>query len=164
MIGFMALRAADPPCEQGAPRVLLADDHAPIRLSVAEDLASAGFDVCAQVGTAREAVEAALEQRPELCVLDVSMPGGGLAAASEIRALLPETCVVMLTVSEQEEDFLEAIRSGVSGYLLKDMDPLRMPHALCDVLAGVPAFPRRLVPSLVSAAREALGPAAVAAP
>jgi DNA-binding NarL/FixJ family response regulator len=158
----MALSAVDPRCEQRAPRVLLADDHALIRLSVAEDLASAGFEVCAQVGTAREAVEAALEQRPELCVLDVSMPGGGLAAAAEIGALLPETRVVMFTVSEREEDFLEAIRAGVAGYLLKDMDPIRMPHALCDVLAGVPAFPRRLVPSLVSAAREALGPATVA--
>ncbi len=163
MIGRMTLRAVDPPCEQRAPRVLLADDHAPIRLSVAEDLASAGFDVCAQVGTAREAVEAALEQQPDLCVLDVSMPGGGLSAAAEIRARLPSTRVVMLTISEREEDFLEAIRSGASGYLLKDMDPARMPLALCDVLAGVPAFPRKLVPSLVSAARGALGPTNAAA-
>ncbi len=157
MIGRMALHAVETPCGKSGPRVLLADDHAPIRLSVAEDLASAGFEVCAQVGTAREAVDAALEQRPELCVLDVSMPGGGLTAAAEIHARLPATRVVMLTISEREEDFLEAVRSGASGYLLKDMDPARMPLALCDVLAGVPAFPRKLVPSLVSAALGALG-------
>jgi two-component system, NarL family, nitrate/nitrite response regulator NarL len=112
--------------------------------------------VCAQVATAPAAVDSTLREKPDLCILDISMPGGGLNAAAEIRAQLPATHVVMLTVSEAEEDFLEAVRAGASGYLLKSMDPVRLPPSLWDVLAGVPAFPRRFMPLLVLAARQSL--------
>jgi two-component system nitrate/nitrite response regulator NarL len=140
------------------PTVLLADDHRLVRLSVREDLEQAGFRVCAEAGTAGEAIDAAIRENPDLCLLDVSMPGGGLFAAAEIRRHLPAARVVMLTASDNEEHFLEAVRAGACGYLLKDGDPLRFPTALRDVLAGVPAFPRRLTRPLVLAAREVLGP------
>lgn len=144
------------------PTILLADDHPLVRLSVREDLEQAGFRVCAEACTAADAIEAAVREEPDLCLLDVSMPGGGLRAAAEIRLRLPATKVVMLTASASEEHFLESVRSGASGYLLKDHDPARLPVALRDVLAGVPAFPRRLTGALVVAARAALGRASVA--
>lgn len=139
-----------------APSILLADDHPLVRFSVREELEESGFRVCAEVGTAEDAVEAALRERPDLCLLDLSMPGSGLAAAREIGRRLPSTKVVMLTASALEEHFVEAVRAGAAGYLLKDDDPSRLPHALRDVLAGVPAFPRRLLPPLVAAARRDL--------
>jgi DNA-binding NarL/FixJ family response regulator len=86
------------------------------------------------------------------------MPGGGFHAAAGILLRVPSAKVVMLTAHSSEEHLLEAVRAGASGYLLKDDDPTRLPIILRDVLAGVPAFPRRLMPPLVLAARTALGP------
>lgn len=140
------------------PTVLLADDHPVLRLSVREDLEQAGFHVCAETASADDAVDAALREEPDLCLLDVSMPGGGLHAAAEIATRLPATRVVMLTAHASEELVLEAVRAGADGYLLKDDHPARLPIALEDVLAGIPAFPRRLSRPLVEAARSALRP------
>ncbi len=137
-------------------RVLLADDHAATRLAVGEELELAGFQVCAHAANAAEAIVAAEQEKPDLCLLDVSMPGSGLSAAAEIASRVPSTKIVMLTASDSEETLLAAVRAGASGYLLKDDDPARLPSALRDVLAGIPAFPRRLSSPLVAAARTAL--------
>lgn len=144
------------------PTVLLADDHLHFRLALREDLEQAGFRVCAQAGTASEAIDAAVREDPDICLLDISMPGGGLHAAAQIHARLPSTKVVMLTASSSEDDVVEALRAGASGYLLKDDDPTRLAFALRDVLGGVPAFPRRLTRPLFDAARSALEPPAAA--
>ena len=144
------------------PTILLADDHPLLRLSVREELEAAGFAVCAEAETAAEAVEAAIRERPNLSILDISMPGGGLNAAAEISRRVPDTRIVMLTASVNEAHLLEAVRSGASGYLLKDDDPTRLPIALRDVLNGIPAFPRRLSVGLVAAARSALSAVASA--
>jgi DNA-binding NarL/FixJ family response regulator len=133
-----------------------------LRLSVREELEAAGFAVCAEAETAAEAVEAAIRERPNLSILDISMPGGGLNAAAEISRRVPDTRIVMLTASVNEAHLLEAVRSGASGYLLKDDDPTRLPIALRDVLNGIPAFPRRLSVGLVAAARSALSAVASA--
>jgi len=144
------------------PRILLADDHRLIRLALRADLEEAGFEICAEATTAAEAIEAAVREDPDLCLMDVSMPGGGLHAAAEINLRLPSTKVVMLTASSKKEHVLEAVRAGASGYLLKEDDPTRLPIVLRDVLAGIPAFPRRLTLPLVLAARTALGPPSLA--
>jgi two-component system nitrate/nitrite response regulator NarL len=141
------------------PKVVLADDHPLVRLSVREDLERGGFQVCAEVATGAEAIEAAVREQPDLCVLDISMPGGGgLHAAAQINLRVPSTKVVMLTATSDEENVLEAVRAGACGYLLKDDAPDRLAAALRDVLDGIPSFPRRLMPPLVLAARNALGP------
>lgn len=141
------------------PKVLLADDHPLVRLSVREDLENAGFQVCAEAATGAEAIEAAVREQPDLCVLDISMPGGGgLHAAAQINLRVPSTKVVMLTATSNEENLLEAVRAGACGYLLKDDDPDRLGAALRDVLDGIPSFPKRLLPPLILAARSALGP------
>jgi DNA-binding NarL/FixJ family response regulator len=135
--------------------VLIADDHAPTRADIAATLEEDGrFSVCAAVADAPAAVEAAVRMQPGLCLLDIRMPGGGIAAAWEITARLPETKVVMLTVSRDDDDLFAALRAGASGYLLKDTDPARLPDALEEVLTGDAAMPGALVAKLVSEFRE----------
>jgi DNA-binding NarL/FixJ family response regulator len=136
----------------GAGRwVLIADDHAATRAGVRAALERGGFVVCAEASNGPEAVEAALRERPDVCLLDVHMPGGdGIAAAGEIAARLPGTAIAMLTVSADEEDLFAAIQAGAVGYLLKDVDPERLPFALEGVLAGEAAIPRRLVGRIVA--------------
>jgi DNA-binding NarL/FixJ family response regulator len=82
------------------------------------------------------------------------MPGNGIAAAYEITARLPETRVVMLTISDDDDDLFAALRAGAVGYLLKDIDPSRLPLALRGVLDGEAALPRRLVALLIEEFRE----------
>jgi DNA-binding NarL/FixJ family response regulator len=135
-------------------RVLIADDHPPTRAGVQAALERDGFTVCAQVSDARSAIEAARRERPEVCLLDIHMPGDGIYAAETIARELPETAVVMLTVSRTDADLFNALRAGASGYLLKDIDPVRLPLALRGVLDGEAALPRRLVSLLIEEFRE----------
>jgi DNA-binding NarL/FixJ family response regulator len=131
-------------------RILVADDHAAVRAGVRAALEGRGFEVCAEAEDGPGAVAAALREHPDLCLLDVSMPGGsGIEAAAEIALRLPGTAIVMLTVSADERDLFASITAGAAGYLLKDTDPERLPAALRGVLAGEAAIPRRLVGRMV---------------
>ena len=148
-------------------RVLVADDYAPMRLGVRALLEQHGFAVCAEAADAQGAVAGALRERPDLCLLDIRMPGDGIAAAARIAAALPETPIVMLTVSREEVDFLNALRAGAAGYVLKETDGARLPEALRSVLHGEVALPRALVSRLIDrleqreAGRRVLGDLAV---
>jgi DNA-binding NarL/FixJ family response regulator len=82
------------------------------------------------------------------------MPGNGIQAAEAIAHDLPDTVVVMLTVSRTDADLFDALRAGASGYLLKDIDPARLPLALHGVLRGEAALPRHLVTLLIEEFRE----------
>jgi DNA-binding NarL/FixJ family response regulator len=110
--------------------------------------------VCAETADAASAVAAALREKPDICLLDIHMPGGGIAAAREITNALPDTRVVMLTVSRDDEDLFDALRAGAAGYLLKDMDPDRVPMALEGVLAGEAALPRTLLSRVMEEFRD----------
>ena len=129
--------------------VLLADDHAAVRAGIRLALAGEGFNVVAEAADGPGAVEAALRERPDIALLDVKMPGGGIKAAEEIVDALPTTTVVMLTVSRDDDDLFAALRAGAAGYLLKDTDPGRLPFALRGVLEGEAALPRGLVARLI---------------
>ena len=110
-------------------RALIADDHVPTRHDIRRALCSdARFEVCAEAANAAEAIHAALYQKPDICLLDLRMPGGGLATIWEIRARLPQMKIVVLTVSEDDTDLFGALRSGVDGYLLKTMNLSRAPR------------------------------------
>jgi DNA-binding NarL/FixJ family response regulator len=136
-------------------RLLLADDHPPTRAGIRRSLESDGFTVCAEAADAEEAVKAAVEERPDMCLLDVRMPaGGGIRAAAEISDLLPSTAIVMLTVSLEEADLFDALRAGADGYLLKDTDPARLPIALRGVLDGEAALPRTLAARVIEEFRS----------
>ena len=134
--------------------VLVADDHPPTRAGVRLALENGGFSVCAEVGDAAAAVEAAVRLRPDICLLDIHMPGSGIAAADEIGARVPDAAVVMLTVSQEDEDLFDALEAGAIGYLLKDTTPLRLPEALRAVLRGEAALPPHLVTKVVSEFRQ----------
>ena len=136
-------------------RVLLADDHAPMRAEIRDSLEATGrFEVCAEAGDSPGAVDAAVRTSPDLCLLDIRMPGSGLAAAWEITARLPETRVVMLTVSQNDNDLFGALRAGAAGYLLKDSDTDLLAETLDRVVAGEPAISSRLLGRLVSEFRD----------
>ena len=130
-------------------RVLLADDHAPTREDLRWALTQGGLQVCAEASDAAHAVQLALETSPDICLLDVRMPGGGVAAAWEISARLPTTKVVMLSVSDEDTDLFSALRAGAVGYLVKDLDLRLLPRALRDVADGRAAIPRALVARMV---------------
>jgi DNA-binding NarL/FixJ family response regulator len=139
---------------EGQHRVLIADDHPPTRMGVRFTLEHAGFAVCAEAADANGAIDAALEHQPDVCLLDIHMPGSGIEAARAITRELPDTKVVMLTVSRDDNDLFDALRAGASGYLLKDMDPDRVPHALLGVLAGEAALPRTLLVRVMDEFRD----------
>lgn len=147
----------------GLLRVVVADDHPPTRAGVRQALEADGCTVVAEVADGPKAVAEALELRPDVCVLDIHMPGGGVRAALDITTALPGTAVVMLTASRDDDDLFAALRAGASGYLLKDMDPDRLAAALRGVLAGEAALPRslalRVIQQFQSPARRRLRPA-----
>lgn len=105
--------------------------------------------MCAAVPDAAAAVDAAVRERPDICLLDVTMPGGGIAATWEIAARLPQTKIVMLTVSSDDGDLFASLRAGAVSYLLKDIDPRRLPDALHGVWEGRAAIPPTLVARMV---------------
>lgn len=126
-------------------RVVIADDHARMRARIREALEVGECEVCAECATAEEAVQVALERRPDVALLDIHMPGNGIRAAQQISQALPQTAIVMLTQSREDEDLFDSLRAGASGYLLKDSDPAQLPAALRAVLAGEAAMPASLV-------------------
>ena len=135
--------------------VLLADDHVRTRASVRSALMHQGdFEVCAEAADAESAVAAARQTRPNVCLLDIRMPGSGIAAARDITNCLPETTVVMLTVSRQDEDLFDALRAGAKGYLLKGLDEVRLGESLKAVLAAEARLPGTLVARLVDEFRD----------
>ena len=131
-------------------RVVVADDNAPMRLGVRALLEERGFDVCADAVDAPSAVEAALREQPDICLLDIKMPGDGISAAEAIHAQLPETGIVILTASHDEADFVNSLRAGAAAYVVKDADPERLPDVLRGVVGGESSFPRELVSRLLA--------------
>jgi DNA-binding NarL/FixJ family response regulator len=128
-----------------SPTIVIADDNQVVRLGVRMALMHGGFRVVAEAADCEGAVNAVLRERPEVCLLDVRMPGGGIDAAQRVSEVAPSTSVVMLTVSTATEDVLGSLRAGAVGYLPKDTSPERLPAALCGVLKGEAALPRALV-------------------
>jgi DNA-binding NarL/FixJ family response regulator len=127
------------------PTIVIADDHQVTRLGVRMALMRGGFQVVGEAADCDGAVSAVERERPDVCLLDVDMPGGGIETARRVAASAPATSVVMLTVSTNTEDLLAALRAGAVGYLPRDTSPDRLPAALCGVLKGEAALPRTLV-------------------
>ncbi len=127
------------------PTIVIADDHQVTRLGVRMALMRGGFQVVGEAADCDGAVSAVVRERPDVCLLDVDMPGGGIETARRVAETAPATSVVMLTISTNTEDLLEALRAGAVGYLPRDTSPDRLPAALCGVLKGEAALPRTLV-------------------
>jgi DNA-binding NarL/FixJ family response regulator len=118
-------------------RVVLADDHPIWRDGVRADL-GAGFEVVGEAASADEAIAAIHELGPDLVVCDLQMPGGGGLAV--VRACAADTRIVILTVSEQERDLLDAVAGGAVGYLVKSTPGDELRAALRRAAAGEPVF------------------------
>ena len=104
-------------------RVLVVDDHSLFRDGIVSLLEAGGHEVVGQGSNGLEAIDQAIKFNPELVLMDIHMPVmTGLTALKQIKAQRPEIRVVMLTVSEEDKDILEAIRAGANGYLLKQIN------------------------------------------
>lgn len=116
-------------------RVLLVDDHVLFRKGIASLLAAKkGITVVGEAGDGVEAVTMVRETSPNIILMDINMPKqGGLETIKIIKEEMPELDIVMLTVSEDDEDLFEAIKSGAKGYLLKNLEP----QQLFDMLEGI---------------------------
>jgi DNA-binding NarL/FixJ family response regulator len=120
----------------GQLRVVVADDHPLYRDGVVNTLRSSGFDVVGEASIARDAIQLVRVHRPDLALFDVEMPGGGIAAAAQARELSPGTRVVMLTVSEDEDDLVSAIDAGAAGYVLKGVAGRELAAILRSIAGG----------------------------
>jgi DNA-binding NarL/FixJ family response regulator len=119
-------------------RVVLVDDHAIVREGLRLVLESGGmFEVVGESSTAAEAITMAVALRPDVMILDISMPGGsGLLAVPEIVERAPTTRVLMLSMHDHAEYVVECVRAGAHGYLRKDTAPAELRSAVMAVHAG----------------------------
>ena len=103
-------------------RVLLVDDHALFRAGLSSMLNAWGWEVVAQAGDGAEAISMVQEFQPDVVFMDINMPGtNGIQATRAIKSEFPDTKVVILTVSDDDKDLFEAVKSGAEGYLLKSL-------------------------------------------
>ena len=146
-------RAAKP--EPKAPRVVLAESDVATRQGLRMALESGGIQVAAEVDSADALVAAA--RRSDVCLIRVDLPGGGIRAAAAVVAEHPETAVIVLTSSANEDELIDAVRVGAAGYLVTNMAPAGLPEAVRAVMRGELAIPRTLTAVLADRLRERLG-------
>jgi DNA-binding NarL/FixJ family response regulator len=131
-------------------RILIADDHALFRDSLRSLLEARDFEVVAEAGDGEEAVALAWEHKPDVVLMDLTMPKlDGLEATKRLVAELPELKIVVLTASDEESNLFEAIKSGAKGYLLKDLESEQFFNLLEGVSRGEPALTPTLARKLL---------------
>ncbi len=145
--------------------MLVADDHAIVRTGIRHVLESEpGFSVVAEASTGAEALELASSLRPDVAVLDISMPGdSGLRVAAELRQRSPETRVLILSMHDNTEYVLESLRAGVHGYLLKDTAATELRDAIRAVRRGESFFSPPIAARLSAVVRGDPGAASAGA-
>ncbi len=137
-------------------RLVIADDHPLFREGVVRSLREAGgFEVAAEAASGPEAIAAIGSQKPDLALLDISMPGSGLVAAAEITERFPDVRVVMLTASEASDDVMAALRAGASGFVLKGIGSAALAEILRGVMDGASYVPPALAARLLVETRHA---------
>lgn len=143
----------------GRIQIIVADDHPLLRGGVVLSLQEQGrFDVLAEVGTADEAIAAVEAHLPDIALLDISMPGSGLEAAAEIARRFPAVAIVMLTVSEADDDLMAALRAGARGYVLKGVSAPQLIEVLQNIAEGA-SYVSPALAARVLAAMQTRGPA-----
>lgn len=131
----------------GNIRIIVVDDHPFFRQGVTVSLnEQAQFEVIGEGSSADDAVRLVNTLRPDVAILDLSMPGGGLNAVISALEASPELKVIVLTVSESDEDVLKALRSGAHGYVLKGVRAA----GLCEIIQNVVAGERYVSPALAA--------------
>lgn len=147
------------PSKPGRLRVMIVDDHALVRAAVAQAITAPDVEVVAEAATAEEALKIAPDLRPDVMLVDIDLPGmDGIRLVRELAPRLPQTRIVMLTVSAADRDLVEAMRYGASGYLTKDLTPEALLRAVRSASTGELAMTRsmagRLVRRLLGAGRN----------
>lgn len=118
-------------------RVAVADDHPMFRAGVVASLREeAGIEIVGEASDATAALALATAELPDVIILDIAMPGSGLEAARQVAAACPATRIVMLTVSEDEDDLLTSVKAGASGYVLKGAGGSELARVIRSVHAG----------------------------
>ena len=138
--------------ETGVARLVVADDHALVRSGVRSMLAGEpDLEIVGEAENGREAVELCRRLRPDLVLMDVRMPEmDGLAATRAIKEELPRISVVMVTMEEEPDYLLEAVRAGAAGYVLKGATPEQLTAAVRKVLDGELLLDQGLTMSLLT--------------
>lgn len=132
-------------------KVLLVDDHALFIDGIASLLRAWGMEVVGQASNGKEALAKARELRPQLILMDIYMPDmGGLQATKLIKAEIPEVKIVILTVSDDEQDLFEAIKNGAEGYLLKNMTGEEFGEMVSGIVRGELPMPRKLAGKILT--------------
>jgi len=134
-------------------RLLLIDDHAVVRMGLAAVLEAAADDcqVVAQGDGGEKAVELIRQHRPDVTLLDIRMPRmDGIETLKAIRQEFPEACVLMLSTSNIEEDFVQALDAGAAGYLVKTAEPEELILAIRTVRAGARYLPASIASRLAA--------------
>lgn len=140
-------------------RVLLVDDHALLLEGLQNLLEAHGVEIAGTAPDGRHAVIEARRLRPDVILMDVRMPVcDGLTATRIIKSEMPQTKIVILTTSTEDEDLFEAIRAGAAGYLLKSMDADSLIEALQDVEQDIPPFAPGLAARLLGEFARSAGP------
>ena len=136
----------------GKLRFLLVDDHDVVRRGLRSLVeAQAGWEVCGEAATGREAVEKAGRLRPNIVIIDITMPElNGLEATRQIRRVAPQTLVLVLTVHESEELLAEVLRSGAHGCMLKSDAGRELVSAIETLTQGKPFLTSKVAGILLS--------------
>ncbi|MGA2010811.1 MAG: response regulator transcription factor [Solirubrobacteraceae bacterium] len=142
--------------------ILIADDHVATRVGARIALQANGFEAVAEVATADDAVAAALAHKPQICLVADHIPGDVIAAIKRISTILPQTKIAILASSESPFELVSAVLAGADGYVLKTVDPERLPATLRALLDDQVVVPRALTAALVSELRRRNGSRGVA--
>jgi len=136
-------------------RLMLADDHRMLREGLGRSMREQGFDIVGEAGDGAEAVQMAMRLRPDVILMDVTMPEmDGVEACRAIRRDLPSTQVVMLTMHADQEVLASAIRAGASGYLVKDCSTEEIAAAVRMAASGETALSPQLAASMLNEVRK----------
>ncbi len=132
-------------------RIMLADDHKMVREGLKAFFApTEGFEIVAEAVDGVEAVDKAVQYKPDVILLDLLMPNmDGIEATTKIKEQLPDSKIVIITSSLEEAQVIASIRAGASGYLIKDSSPLEIEEAIRKVYQGETAFPSRITSIMV---------------
>jgi DNA-binding NarL/FixJ family response regulator len=129
---------------------MLVDDHALVRSAVRQALSAPDIEVVGEASTANDALLLAPQLAPDVLLLDLNLPGtSGLTLLRELGPRLPNTRIVMLTISDDRRDLLDAVRNGAAGYLTKDLSPEALQRAVRGIRSGDLAMSRAMAADVI---------------